>query len=187
MALVLQRPQVPRLRKDKLMDLRQDWGYINRVADRRRSQNQTPWHIDVAYLEVIGAAGELAARRFLGLPEKLHEHFDQGVDFKWRGYTVDVKATKLTPLAGHRYLQWPIGKNIKADIILMVAVSEAERMAVPLGFVFADEVEFAPINHDRKQACHEIPVPELRPSWELFTLPPRNQSAARTQKSCVLQ
>lgn len=163
------------------MDLSGDWEYITEIANVRRAHNRTPRHIDVFYLEVIGAAGELAARRFLGLREELHRGFDGGCDFYWHGRAVDVKTTKFTPLVAHRYLQWPVWKQIKSEIVLMVGVSEAERIAVPLGFAFADEVLAAPINTQRATACHEIPVPELHPVWELFTLQPQSANASRTE------
>lgn len=160
------------------MNLAGDWTYITEIANVRRAQNQTPRHVDISYLEVIGAAGELAARRFLGMNEELHQSFDGGHDFHWHGYTVDVKATKLTPLVAHRYLQWPVWKPVKSDIVFMLGVSEPERIAVPLGFAYKSEVDNAPINDTRTTPCHEIPVPDLHPAWELFTL--RSASGSRT-------
>jgi hypothetical protein len=82
------------------MNLQSDWAYILEVAERRLKYNKTPRHIasEKGRLEIIGAAGEVAARRFLGLPERLHNHFDGGVDLNWRGYRIDVKSTGF---AGH--------------------------------------------------------------------------------------
>lgn len=157
------------------------WENIEHVADIRRTNNRTPRHIDVAYLEVIGAAGELAARHFLGLPTKLHQGFDHGKDFVWRGWKVDVKATKLTPLIAHRYLQWPVEKLIKADIILLMAVDQTTTEVVPIGWATAREILNAPINTSRRVPCYEIPVTELRPFWEMFAILPRNGSELQTE------
>lgn len=156
------------------MDLSGVWDYVQLVADRRRDNNRTPWHIDVKRLETVGAAGELAARQFLGLSIKLHLNFDGGQDLVWKGWRVDVKATRLTPFIGYRYLQWPIGKPIKCDFILMTAVDEQSYQAIPIGYATAEEVKSAPINRSRSMPCHEIPVSKLHPLWELFTLPPRS-------------
>lgn len=138
-----------------------EWDMINRVADKRRVNNVTPWHINNPYLEVIGAAGELVARNFYGLPEELHEHFDGGIDFKYGRFTFDVKATLLTPQAEYRYLQWPEKKIIKADIILLTAIHMEKRMGIILGFAYASEMQAAPINRNRTYPCHEIPVAQL--------------------------
>lgn len=151
------------------MDLTGDWDYIEFVADQRRTLNQTPRHIPIEYLEVIGAAGELAARRLFGMPEDLHIHFDHGRDFVWKGISVDVKATILTPKLEFRYLQWPREKRVKANIILMVAVDEKSKQAVPVGYATKDEIIKAPINWERQEPCREIPTRDLHPVWELFS------------------
>ena len=151
------------------MDLSGDWDYIEFIADQRRALNQTPRHIPVDYLEVIGAAGELAARRLFGMPEDLHIHFDHGKDFVWKGISVDVKATILTPKLEHRYLQWPREKRIKASIILMVAVDTETKQAVPVGYATRDEISKAPINWTRQEPCREISTRDLHQAWELFS------------------
>ena len=151
------------------MNLSGEWGYIQHVADQRRSYNQTPRHVPVAYLEVIGAAGELAARRLFGMPEELHIHFDHGKDFVWNGVSVDVKATILTSRLRYRYLQWPREKRVKASIILMVAVDIDHKLAVPVGYATKDEVQKAPINWERQEPCREISTENLHPVWELFS------------------
>jgi hypothetical protein len=167
------------------VDLRQDWSYIVKVSDQRRRNNRTPWHINEHYLEVIGTAGELASRRFLGLPEELHTHFDGGTDLIWKGYRVDVKTTILTPNIEFRFLQWPIRKTIKSDIVLMMAVDEHEKTATPIGWVFAFEVMAAVVNQKRDHPCHEISVRDLRPSWELFSLRTLSRKEQRAMKQFV--
>ena len=152
------------------MNLSQDWDYLLDIAKQRRRNNRTPWHVKKDYLEVLGAAGELAARRFLGLPEELHTHFDGGRDLIWRGYRVDVKATVLTPNVEFRFLQWPVRKIIKADIIFMMAVDKSTKTATPLGWCFNHELVGAQVNTGREYPCHEISVLELRPDWQLFSL-----------------
>ena len=96
------------------MDLSRSWKYIEYIARQRLKHNQTKRHVSDygTEIEIIGAAGELAARRFLGLSDKLHFRFDQGVDIKTPSRSIDVKATKLTPLLRHRYLQWPKKKPV---------------------------------------------------------------------------
>ena len=44
------------------------------------------------------------------------------------------------------------------------------KQAAILGYAFRHEIQQAPINYSRDFPCHEIPVPELHPSWELLVL-----------------
>lgn len=155
------------------MNLKGDWDYLKGVAAKRLENNRTSRHVSDygTEIELIGAAGELAARRFLGLSVKLHDQFDGGIDLLWRGKRVDVKATKLTPKLNFRFLQWPETKKFKADIILLTAVSLRTQQGVVVGWEWVDAVREAPINFDRDYPCHEIPVIDLRPAWEFFILP----------------
>lgn len=157
------------------MDLGSYWDYLEETAASRLRNNRTSRHVYQygADIELIGAAGELAARRFLGLSTKLHKEFDGGSDLSWRGYRVDVKATKLTPRLNYRYLQWPEGKRLKSDIVLMMAVNVNSREATVCGWAWASQVREAPINYDRDYPCHEIPVVDLHPMWELHILEPK--------------
>jgi hypothetical protein len=154
------------------MDLSRKWKYLQSVAKTRLANNKTIYHIDRygTDIEVLGAAGELAARRFLGLPEKLHLKRDNGIDLYWRGYKVDVKATHMTKYLHHRYLQWPHYKPIKADIILMTAVDLRRKRATVIGFATAHEVISAPINAARNIPCHEIIMTRLHPAWRMQVL-----------------
>lgn len=159
------------------MDLAPQWEYLQKVAKTRLANNKTIFHID-RYgpdIEVLGAAGELAARRFLGLPEKLHLNKDDGIDLYWRGYKVDVKATHMTKFLHHRYLQWPHYKPVKAEIVLMTAVHLKWKKATVIGFATAHEVLAAPINASRDIPCHEIPMTMLHPAWRMQTLSYRRQ------------
>ena len=124
------------------MDLSHSWRYIEYVARTRLQNNKTRRHVS-AYgkeIEVIGAAGEFAARRFFGLGEDLHVKFDQGVDIRLPKRTIDVKATRLTPLLRHRNLQWPLTKPIIADIILLTAISIRYRTATIVGYATSMEL-----------------------------------------------
>lgn len=162
------------------MDLGGHWAYLENIAERRLKKNKTSRHV-YRYgteIELLGAAGELAARRFLGLDTKLHIPFDGGMDLSWRGYRVDVKTTRLTPKLNYRYLQWPKGKPIHTDIVLLIAVDMWKKEATAVGWVWSEMVRGAPINPDRDFPCHEIPVPELRPMWELYILPDKRKKAA---------
>lgn len=157
------------------MDLSSSWAYLRGVAAERLSHNKTSRHIDRygEEIELLGAAGELAARRFLKLPTSLHRVFDGGADFIWKGWRVDVKATRLTPRLEFRYLQWPETKPIRADLVLLTAVNVATQAAVVVGWATADQVAAAPVNPERDYPCHEIPVPSLRPPSELLTIEPK--------------
>lgn len=146
------------------MDLSQAWLYIEQVATHRLANNKTKRHVAEfgEYIEVIGAAGELAARRFLQISEDLHEHFDGGADMLYKGIRIDVKATIWTPRLMHRFLQWPIWKPVKADVILFTAVNIEQKSAIVVGYALRHEVNRAPVNTERAIPCYEIPVPELR-------------------------
>jgi len=154
------------------MNLSDRWDYINQVARVRLAHNKTSWHVSKygKSIEVLGAAGELAARRYFGLNDHLTTEFDGGIDLTWRGHTIDVKTTRLTPKLRYRHLQWPMSKTVKADLVLLMAVDLSRKIAVAVGWVQANQMNKAPINRDRDIPCREIPIPKLRPPWELFTL-----------------
>jgi hypothetical protein len=154
------------------MDLSGSWPYIERVARNRLAHNKTRHHVSEYGdgIETLGVAGEIVARRFLGLDEILHEGFDGGTDFVFAGKMVDVKATVLTPNIGFRYLQWPEWKPVKADIILMTAIEPVTKTGTVIGYATRAEVEKAEINRTRFSPCHEIPMSKLRPMYELISL-----------------
>jgi hypothetical protein len=152
------------------MDLTGSWKYIEEVARSRLAHNRTPRHIP-GYgdeLEILGAAGELAARRFLGFDDRLHTHFDGGVDMAINGKTLDVKATHITPKIRYRYLQWPVSKKVVSDYIVLTGVDMQTRQAVVIGYATRIEIQNAPVNTQRLSPCHEIPVWKLHPAWELL-------------------
>lgn len=151
------------------MDLSGSWGYIEEIARNRLANNKTSRHVyDYGEsIELIGVAGELIVRRFLGIPEKLHEHFDKGVDINYFGMRIDVKATILTPNANYRYLQWPEWKKVKADYIVMACIDPLVKIGTVIGYTTKAGVMEAPVNRGRPTACREIPFGELRPAWEL--------------------
>ncbi len=163
------------------MDMSRHKEYLTFVEAERRRHNCTRWHVPNLYYEHNGAVGEMAARMFLSLPEVLHTHFDGGADLYYRGYAVDIKTTKLTSCVEHRYLQWPQGKPIKADIVWMWAVHGWE--AFPIGWAWKEEMIAAPINYGRERPCHEIPVPRLHPIYELYSLRTLSQLAKQTLAS----
>jgi hypothetical protein len=146
------------------MDLTPQWSYLECIAAERLKNNQTKFHVSGygTYIELIGAAGELAARRFFQLPEELHTHLDGGTDMYFKDMRIDIKATVWTPKLKHRFLQWPITKVIKSDVILLTAVNIDEKAAVIVGYALPHEISRAPINKNRDYACHEIPIPKLR-------------------------
>lgn len=154
------------------MNLKGDWDYLQSIAQKRLENNRTSRHVSDygTEIELMGAAGELVARRFLGLPDKLHEQFDGGIDLVWRKRRVDVKATKLTPKLNFRFLQWPETKKFRADIILLTAINLRTQQGTVVGWEWVDTVREAPINFDRDYPCHEIPVTDLKSMWELYVL-----------------
>ncbi len=151
------------------MDLSGSWEYIQSVARSRLAHNKTRRHVTEFGdgIEVLGVAGEIVARRFLGLDEQVHDTFDHGVDIEWFGMKIDVKATVLTPKVNFRYLQWPVWKKVKSEIILFTAVDPLSKSGTVIGYATKDEIMRAPVNAERFSPCHEIPVSELHPGWEL--------------------
>lgn len=152
------------------MDLSGSWPYIERVARSRLSHNKTMRHVyDYGEgIEVIGVAGEIIVRRFLGLSETVHEGFDHGIDIEYFGLRLDVKATVLTPNANYRFLQWPNWKKVRAEWIVMTAVDPINKNGTIIGYARKEEIAAAPINPNRPTPCHEIPFPNLHPAWELI-------------------
>ena len=154
------------------MDLSGSWEYIERIARSRLAHNKTSHHVSDYgdEIEVLGVAGEMIARRFLGLPETLHNEFDHGVDFVYAGKTVDVKATVLTPKIGYRFLQWPQWKMIKAEITILTALDLVNKYGTVIGWAYREDILAAPINKSRPTPCHEIAVKDLHPMWELLQM-----------------
>ena len=154
------------------MDLSGSWEYIEGIARSRLAHNKTSHHVSDYgdEIEVLGAAGEICARRFLGLPETLHDEFDDGVDFSFAGHSVDVKSTVLTPKIAYRFLQWPRWKEMKADIILLAAVDVKARYGTVIGWAYGREILAAPVNNSRPTPCHEIRVKDLHPAWEMVQI-----------------
>ena len=152
------------------MDLSGSWKYAQIISRSRLANNKTVHHVSEFGdgIELLGAVGEIVARRYLGLPEKLHCGFDHGIDIFVYGMKIDVKTTVLTPKVEHRYLQWPTWKPVKADIILLTAVDPVTKIGTVLGYATRLEVQTAPINNNRFVACHEIPIRDLHPAWELI-------------------
>jgi hypothetical protein len=151
------------------MDLSGSWKYIEDVARSRLTNNKTKHHVyDYGEgIEVIGVAGEVIVRRFLGMQEKVHQGFDHGVDIDFFGLKLDVKATILTPSASYRYLQWPNWKKVRAQLIVMTVIDPINKLGTIIGYARREEIIHAPINTSRPTPCHEIPFPELHPAWEL--------------------
>ncbi len=147
------------------MNLSGSWQYIQMTARSRLEHNKTSRHVSEygEGIEVLGAAGEIVARRFLGVAEVLHDGFDGGCDILFHEMRIDVKATVLTPKVHYRFLQWPLNKHVRSDIILMTAVDPIHMMGTLLGYATREEVLRAPVNYQRKYPCAEIPVNNLHP------------------------
>jgi hypothetical protein len=151
------------------VDLSAHWSLIVRIATKRLENNKTSFHVSEfgEKLEVLGAAGEVAARLFLGASLDLNTHFDGGVDIYYGQYKIDVKATELTPGFQYKFLQWPELKKLKADILVMTGVNLETKHAAIIGYVTAKMMQGAPINRSRPRPCMEIPLLALLPPWEL--------------------
>jgi len=154
------------------MDLSGSWEYIEAVSRSRLAHNQTKHHVSMygEQIEIMGAAGEIVARRFLGLPEKLHDGFDGGTDINFHGIRIDVKATHLTPKVSFRFLQWPTWKDIKSPYILMTAINLPGRYGTVIGYATREEVCNSIVNSTRATVCHEIPITKLHPPYQLFEM-----------------
>ncbi len=152
------------------MDLSGSWQIIEAAARSRLSHNKTKRHVyDYGEaIEVIGVAGEVVVRRFLGLPETVHERFDNGIDIEYFGMRMDVKATILTPNASYRFLQWPNWKKVRADYIVMTIIDPINKVGTVVGYATKHEIYAAAVNKNRHQPCHEIAFRELHPAWELI-------------------
>ena len=152
------------------MDLTASWPYIESIAKTRLSRNKTVRHVGRygPEIETLGAAGELAARRFLGLPEILHTRFDGGFDLTVNNVKIDVKTTRWDP--AHKYLQWPYWKRVKAPIILMAMVDLETKTGFIVGYATREDITEAAINMMRTIWCFEIPITNLRKASELHGL-----------------
>ena len=161
---------------NEIIDLSHVWGYIKYIAKERLHNNITARHVykHGPEIEVVGAAGELAARISLGLPQKLHTQFDGGKDLVFGDQSIDVKSTRLTPHIQARHLQWPLGNPINCDVAILVGVDMQSRSAKVLGFATAQEILEAPINHTRYLPCQEIAISQLHPIEELYANYRRN-------------
>jgi hypothetical protein len=162
------------------VDLSSDWPYIQHIAAERLRKNKTPRHrADFGTeIEVTGAAGELAARRFLGLPEELGTTFDGGIDLTLHGITVDVKSTKPSS----RWLQVAYYKRVAADIILMMSVDGNSQTATPRGFAWKREILDAPLDLRQVDACHRIHINDLHSIEELHDV--CSTPSAQTEAHC---
>ena len=158
-----------------MIDLASAWPYVKFVACERLKHNKTPRHVSQfgEAIETMGAAGELAARRHFGLPDQLGTRFDGGSDFVYLAHTYDIKATMWTRKVQFRFLQWPVWKPIKADIILLTAVDAERKRAILLGYTTRLEIMTAQINSTRFYPCHEIPIQNLHPVIELMPPAPK--------------
>jgi hypothetical protein len=152
------------------MNLDGSWPYIQNVARSRLANNKTERHVyDYGEgIELIGVAGEIVARRFLGCEEKVHDRFDNGVDIYFLDYTIDVKATVLTPRVEFRFLQWPVWKTVKSDIIMLTAIDPIRKIGTVIGYATKREIVAAPVNQTRANPCHEISAKDLHPAWLLM-------------------
>lgn len=170
------------------MDLTPQWSYLEAIAAERLKNNQTKFHVSEygTYIELIGAAGELAARRFFQLPEELHTHLDGGTDMWFKDMRIDIKATVWTPRLQFRFLQWPITKAIKSDVIMLTAVNIEEKAAIIVGYALPSDIERAPINYERDYACHEISIPRLRKASRLLFVESRTELYPGAQKATPL-
>lgn len=160
-----------------MIDLSACWEKIEQAAHERLASNgrTTRQVSDDGRLELLGAAGERAAREFLELGGDLHIGLDEGRDMTWKGWKLDVKTTKLAGGMAFYHLQWPVGKQIKPDIVFLWAVDLSRQWASPLGWTWGMELAKARINHHRPRPCYEIRVTELFNPYALWGIPRRGK------------
>lgn len=158
----------------RVYDVADKWDYIQYVAQERLKNNKTANHIesDEDYFEVSGVMGELIVRRYLGLSEVLHTHFDGGVDIPYGKYTLDIRATNLRPYwkPSKLHLQWPKGKKLKADFVVQTFVRIDEKNGFVAGYQSKRYIMRRRINNERERPCREVPVYLLRPAYALRLL-----------------
>lgn len=154
------------------MNLSNDWDFILDKAKRRYENNKTIRQAKTySYeLEVLGVAGEVCTRKMLGVPIEIHECFDGGVDISFAGVDLDVKTTVLTPKIFYRFLQFRVGKVIKADAIVMAAVDPISKQGIVLGWAYRRKILKSFINYSRTYPCYEIPISELNDINKLIVL-----------------
>jgi len=158
--------------------------YSDGTAHARLDHNITEWHVSDYgdKLEIMGAAAELAARILLGLDQKLHVHFDGGVDFLYHGWRVDVKSTELHPDMRRHNLQWPEIKEMRCDIVMVMVVDLAHNDVYAVGWAWAAEILGKPVNHYRPRPCREVPYKELHAIKDLKNIVWKSRSAPRTDR-----
>lgn len=144
------------------------WGYIQRVARRRMKLNRTRRHYaNNGSLELLGAANEVALRRYLGLGDRLHDSFDGGRDLVYRGVAIDAKATRWSRQPEKLHLQYQWFKERAAPVLVLGMVSVKRRRVRLLGYAYASQLLAQPVNSERPTPCRELPVTELEPMWKL--------------------
>lgn len=171
------------------MKISGSWPFIIRKARSRLAHNKTRRHVSQygEGIEIMGVAGELVVRRFLGLDEEIHERFDHGVDIDYYGMKIDVKATVMTPNANYRFLQWPNWKRVRAEYIVMTLIDMIHQEGTIVGYATREEMMAAPINPYRNTPCHEIPFTELHPIWELQVEACRRQTSQELDRFPALE
>lgn len=163
-----------------MIDLKPHWKNIQRVAKIRLASNKTNHHVYrfKNKLEIMGAAGEVAAHLYLGLSPEIHLEFDDGVDLEWRGWTVDVKTARaeIKRLA----LQIPLRKIkdrlLNSEIYLLTTVDIKKREANIIGYTWRGAILKAKPNYTRPVPCKEIYA------WDLYE-PSRLKNIRRKRRN----
>jgi len=157
------------------------WDYILDVARERLVANfhRHNSHRLGDHIEVLGVAGELAARRFLGLPERVLGVGDPGWDIEIPStdvlgdpyvWTIDVKSRPWIEGFWRMPLQWPLHKPMRADLALLVFVHLAERRAAVVSFAGKEDLEAAPIDTGGLMPCRLVDPQNMQPATRLYNL-----------------
>lgn len=88
---------------------------------------------------LIGLYGEIAVSRYLGLDidETSRPGGDNGVDFVYNGYTIDVKTR---PQVGYDLMFYDDWSDLRADIFILVYINEETMVAKLPGWAWDYEV-----------------------------------------------
>lgn len=98
-----------------------------------------------------GFIGELATRKYLGMPLIIKEYLDMGYDILYGGHRIDVKTSML-----HEPLRQPIKGGFRVfvsakeklrlvDILLFAKLEPDESQTHLIGWIWREDLEKAPI------------------------------------------
>jgi len=124
-------------------------------ADYCLEQAQKPWAMKPTFWGTedtfyVGFLGELAVRKYLGIPLTVKRYIDFGYDLKYKTQRIDVKTSLL-----HEPLKQPISdgfrvfvattEKLKCDLILFTKLEPDYSRVHLLGYINREDLDKAPI------------------------------------------